>query len=350
MAVGIQLGAKYTFIGGPREGRTMSSAAGFSATAPGYYATGLAIPNDVGQDGTRAVLNDPTDADFVGMASDVTGIDGSEVRESFIDNVEDDGGAHGDFFAGRRPVTVTAEIGANVSVTVRNQRQQRWLNATSRALRGPIPSSAGFGVFPLNVSVRPGVMIWTPTGFSEMYLRYRTQQPTRISGTWLKSGGAALIADDPRIYGTTLKTAGPTVISGGAVSSAATTWDRSNANNTALTNNGRADFTVTNAGDTEVGGLITLHGPATFPFVIQNITTAEELAFNSLSLNSGQTMIIDLLAKTVRINGALNLYGMVIQRSRWFKFRPGVNTIRLLIASGNTASTTFRIDYNDGWM
>lgn len=65
----------------------------------------------VAPDGTRAVLNDRSDPDFVGyLTSPPAGIDSPEVRESADLLVEADGGVHGAFYFGRRPVTLEGII------------------------------------------------------------------------------------------------------------------------------------------------------------------------------------------------------------------------------------------------
>ncbi len=76
----------------------------------------------VGPDGTRAVFNDTGDPNYVGMLSEVTGLDSAEVRESADDLVEADGGVHGYFYFGRRPITMTARIFGHASLLERQAR------------------------------------------------------------------------------------------------------------------------------------------------------------------------------------------------------------------------------------
>lgn len=89
----------------------------------------------VSPDGVVAVFNDPTDPNYVGMLTDVTGLDSAEVRESAEDLVETDGGQHGNFYFGRRPITMTARVFGHASILERNLRIDRAERA-SLALRG----------------------------------------------------------------------------------------------------------------------------------------------------------------------------------------------------------------------
>lgn len=86
-------------------------------------------------DGSTAVFNDPTDASYVGMMTNVSGLDGAEVRESSSDLVEADGGTHGAFYMGRRPITLEAKVFGHLSIPDRNLRVDRARRA-SLALRG----------------------------------------------------------------------------------------------------------------------------------------------------------------------------------------------------------------------
>lgn len=90
----------------------------------------------VGADGVSvAVFNDPTDANYVGALTEVTGLDSAEVREAASDLPEADGGAHGAFYLGRRPITLSGRVFGHATVAERNLRLDRARRA-SLALRG----------------------------------------------------------------------------------------------------------------------------------------------------------------------------------------------------------------------
>src|SRR5687767_14064650 len=88
-----------------------------------------------GPDGTIASFNDPNDANYVGVLSEVTGLDSPEVRESAEDLVQADGGWHGNFWFGRRPITLSGIVYGHADHLTRDTRLDR-LRQASSALRG----------------------------------------------------------------------------------------------------------------------------------------------------------------------------------------------------------------------
>ena len=112
----------------------------------------------VGPDGTTAVFNDPLDVNYVGMLSEVTGLDQADIRESAQELVEADGGTHGNFYFGRRPITMSGIVFNHTSVVQRNTRLDLARRA-SNALRGDAtltwrPSNRNENLI-LNPSVEP---------------------------------------------------------------------------------------------------------------------------------------------------------------------------------------------------
>jgi hypothetical protein len=84
----------------------------------------------VGPDGWTAVFNEDTHPNYVGMLTEVTGLDSPEVRESAQDIVEGDGGVHGNFYFSRRPITMSARIFGHGSLLERETRIDRARRAT----------------------------------------------------------------------------------------------------------------------------------------------------------------------------------------------------------------------------
>jgi hypothetical protein len=121
-----------------------------------------------GPDGTIAVFNDSTDPNFVGILSpESSGLDSPEVREDAQDNTEDDGGIHGNFFYGRRPVILQGTIIAS-SASQRNERVDK-LQRASNAMRAD------------------ATLKWKPAGAAEeVELKLRRQQPVRITKGYVK--------------------------------------------------------------------------------------------------------------------------------------------------------------------
>lgn len=139
---------------------------------------------------TRAVFNDPTDVDYIcGLAGDdaITGLDSPEVRESTADLVEADGAIHGTFYSGRRPITISGTIVPTSS--------------SDRAAKMTKVSEA------FNAFSSDATLTWTPSGSISQFVRARKQQPTRFSGAGMaKSFFGSLVAADPLIYSSTLRT------------------------------------------------------------------------------------------------------------------------------------------------
>jgi hypothetical protein len=138
-----------------------------------------------GPAGTVAVFNDPASANYVGMLTEVTGLDSAEVRESAIELSDADGGVHGDFFLGRRPITLSGRVFGHASITERNARLDRARRA-SLGLRAD------------------STLIWTPTGAQEVFVYVRRQQPFRESGAWVKDFQIPLVSERAIIQSTAL--------------------------------------------------------------------------------------------------------------------------------------------------
>lgn len=128
--------------------------------------------------GDIAVFNDSTDADFVGILSpESSGLDSADVREAAVDATEEDGGVHGDFFYGRRPVVLQGTVIAS-SVADRNEKVAK-IKGASSALRGD------------------ATLTWKPTGAtSEVGLNLRRQQPLRVTKGYVKDFQIPMVAAD----------------------------------------------------------------------------------------------------------------------------------------------------------
>ena len=140
-----------------------------------------------GPDGTSVSFNDITQSDFVGYTEEVTGLDGPDTRESADLIVEGDGGYHGNFYHGRRPIVLSGIIDPNSFGAARNSMVSNLLRAT-------------------NAMRQDAVLSWTPTGGDPVAVRVRRQQPPRVTGGRVKSFQVALVAADPRVYGTAERT------------------------------------------------------------------------------------------------------------------------------------------------
>lgn len=142
--------------------------------------------------GAVAVFNDPTSPNYVGMLADVTGLDSPDVRESAEELAQADGGTHGYFFFGRRPITLNGRIFGHANIRDREIRMDRARRA-SMAIR----NDATLSWIP-----SPTAQLGNPT-YLEMFTLVRRQGPFRESGAWAKDFQISLVSEFAHIYSTT---------------------------------------------------------------------------------------------------------------------------------------------------
>lgn len=229
-------------------------------------------------DGQRAVFNDETDPDYVGVLTDVSGFDSPEVRENSDDLVEMDGGLHGDFYYGRRPVTLEGQIMHNGDTTLRNMQIAK-LQRASSALRDDAS------------------LVWTPDGGVQQYVNLRRQQPLRVTGGFNKTFQLSMVASDPRIYSTALH---GSQVSAGIPSGAEAGFGF---DMTFPLNFGAAipsgQMYLINQGNAESFPIYYVYGPGTSPAII-NMTTGKVISM-LLTLGLLDVLIIDTRERTVRL-------------------------------------------------
>jgi hypothetical protein len=280
-----------------------------------------------GPDGTVVTFNDPSDANNIGVLSEITGFDSPEVIESADNLVQMDGGIHGDFFYGRRPITMSGKIIGFADTTARNMNMTKLMQATN-AMR----SNA--------------TLTWTPDGGgAQQFVALRRQQPLKISGAWVKDFQISLVAADPRVYSATLHS--QTVNASGTGGSGGFSFPMTfNLGFGAAVVTGQTF--VTNSGSTESWPIYTITGPGTNPS-IYNATTNKTLAF-IYSLNAGETLVVDTLNRTVFLNGTASRYSALdFTNSKWGGLVPGVNDVRLQFFSFGTGAS-IRVDWRDAWI
>lgn len=142
--------------------------------------------------GAVAVFNDPADPNYVGMLTEITGLDSAEVRENATDLVEADGGAHGPFYFGRRPITFTVRVFGHATNAEREAR-------VDRARRAALAMQAD-----AILSWKPSD--WASRAYIELFTPVRRQQPFRESGAWVKDLQIALVSEFAYIFSTQSKT------------------------------------------------------------------------------------------------------------------------------------------------
>lgn len=255
----------------------------------------------------------------------VTGLDSPEVRESFSDISEGDGAIHGNFYHGRRPITLSGQILAD-STAARNERLTRLQRAT-------------------NSLQADGTLTWTPSGSISQFCYVRKQQPTRIAGAGtVKNFFVALVAADPRIYSSTLNTL----------------TAQAHSSNIAVENEGSyaAPFEALKiirptTASSYVTGFRVRVGGASGAIVIEM-----NLGFNwgpSPATASPDYYLINTRTRSVESyvgSTATNRYNLVdFVDSTWTDLSPGSQNVYLeQIGSSGSPNLTFDISWRDVWM
>lgn len=98
-----------------------------------------------------------------------------------------------------------------------------------------------------------------------------------------------------------------------------------------------------NIGNRPTPAVITITGPADTPVII-NDDTGDTLTF-AISLSVGETLEINLVNHTVRLNGTTNRRNS-LQVPNWFLLNPGNTFIRFRAASGSGSAT---IAFRSAW-
>lgn len=268
-----------------------------------------------GPTGARAVFNDQNDPDFVGMLTEVTGLDSPDVRESAEDMVQQDGGIHGNFYYGRRPITLTGIILNPASAAARNVRLDKLAQA-SDAMRSD------------------ALLTWTPTGGVPMQASVRRQQPLRVSGAWQKSFQLGLVAADARLYSQALhSTTLLTPTSGPAA--------------------GVTLGSFTNLGNTTTDLIFDVTGPGGGPYMSLS-ATVDQIFLPALTVPAGQVLTINTKERTAKLNG-VSVYQYVsfpASYVNWVLLPPGTRSIGVsyTIASTTTSASKFVVSWRDAWI
>lgn len=191
----------------------------------------------VGPDGTTVSFNDDTDPNFAGYLTSITGLDCAEVRENAMNKVAQSGGMHESFYLGRLPWTFGGTIQPSILTNVIQEKIQAAVNKATKA---------------------DGYLYWTPSNGPaiERMVRFRVQQPTRMSGTVPKTFQIQGVGADYRILSANLNSV------------------QSASGATPLT------VSVTNQGDEDADVRFLVTGPINADkLIITNLTTGKKIQF-----------------------------------------------------------------------
>lgn len=286
-----------------------------------------------GPNGSRVVVGNSDEAkadpDWIGYLNPddgVTGLDSADIRESADLLVEADGGVHGAFYRGRRPVTLNGFIDPNVELSVMSERADRLL-AAADALR------------------EDGTLVWKESHRPETGIWYRTAASPRISGRLPKRFVVPLVSADDRIVGTAINTA--TIVPGGAGGIVGYSDPYSDPYSEEFNVSGQV--TVVNAGKAGARPWFVIEGPIVNPR-LRNNTTGEEIRI-TYTLAAGEFLTVEThpARRSVMLAGTATRWGAVDNaNTSWWELRRGSNDVRLLSTSfGVGAELT--INWRDSW-
>lgn len=259
-----------------------------------------------GPDGIRAVINNPNDRDFVGyLLEPPSGLERAGVRENADTLAGADGGLHGDFLYDRLAFTLHGFIYPDPQATS-FLRQSKVLRATN-AMRAD------------------ATLLWTPAENSiPVQVRFRQQQPTRITQRRPKEFLIAGVSEDPGIYSQALNT-------------------------TQLLYGAGTSVTATNNGTAQTWPVLTLYGPWTNP-TVANSSFGGQLDLTT-TIPDGHHLTIDTSpkARSIMLDDTTNTYSaLVFATSQWFALEAGDNTITA-DTTGMGAGASLTVDWRDRW-
>lgn len=266
-------------------------------------------------------LNAPTDPNFVGYVSDITGLDDAGVRENAQVVVAGDGGYHGPFWRDRRPWTMSGAIMPQFPLLARDQSQELIEAVLGQCLQ------------------LDGSLLWTPADGIERFLPFRKQQPVRMTtgqSNVQKNFQLALVTADYRIKAFNedlLNATGPTAFGGNGV---------------------LAMPSAVNLGNADASPVFEITGPCTTPKII-NATTSKQITLN-FNIASGQIIAVDLRGAYPgvfdTVTGA-NYYGQVDPlNTDWsIAVSPGANAFSLFIPSAfYSTATSMALAWQHSWV
>lgn len=257
-------------------------------------------------EGYQAVLNDPTSPNYAGMLvgeEAVTGLEGAEVRENITDLVEADGGSQGPNWAKPRTFTLKPTVWA-ATPAARNAMLTR-LQRASNAMRSDL------------------TVKFTPSGSIPQFLTARRAQRPVVTGAFAKQMFLAFTAADPRIYSQAQYASAP-ILTG-------------------------TPGSLENQGTAEAWPTLRINGPGTNPTV-----TGHGVSLSlTTTLTAGQ--YVDIVTKpgsrSITKSDGSDLYSSLnFLSSAWWGLLPGINSVSIAWASGNTAASTLVVTWRDTWL
>lgn len=152
---------------------------------------------------------------------------------------------------------------------------------------------------------------------------------------------ASLVGADPRVYTAALKGGSydPTASLSGGGTAMPMVFPLTFTTTTAT------ELFVTNSGNAKTPPTFTIKGPVASP-IIDNDTTGESLLIN-YTLGSSDTIVVDMGARSLTLNGALRRDLVIVAGTTWFSLTPGLNALRLRGSGMSAAVTSLAVSYRD---
>lgn len=289
----------------------------------------------IGPDGTRAVVGNcdeaTADPDFVGYINpdnQITGLDGAEVRENADVLPEQDGGYHGPFYEGRRPVLVHIDLPTYLTPAQTSALERRLKRAT-RALRGDT------------------ILTWTPSDLGvELELKLRRNGKVNTTGRRPKQVQIPMVSADNATRSSAELSAIIVPGAGGPPVGYSSPYVSPYGTEAGVV----SQTTIDSLGDEDALPRFVLEGPITNPELVNN-TTGQRLKL-LITLAAGELLELDTARKraTLEVGGLTSVPSGIVDYpvSRWWHLTPGTNDVRLL-ASTYSAGAQLSIYWRDAY-
>lgn len=271
---------------------------------------------------TGQVLNSDVSTTFVDVLK-VVGLDSAPFRTTERDHEGDDGGFMDAQFEKGRSIVIDGEAYGTVGTLepFLDDLKENWAPSTSLI---PLYFQAP-GVAERLVYVKP------------LGVRYDWTTARRYGVLPLQF---TAFAEDPRIY-SSQEFSVPVTLGGTVTQGFGFSFGFDLGFGTASVGGGNNAY---NGGNRPAPVVFTIPGPVTNPS-IYNDTTGEVMQFANITINSGESLIVDTRWRTVRLDDIANRrYALV--RPVWIRLVKGDNTIRFLSESGGTTMT---VEYRYAW-
>lgn len=104
---------------------------------------------------------------------------------------------------------------------------------------------------------------------------------------------------------------------------------------------------VVNAGNYITAPTFTIRGPVTNP-TISFPSTGQFMTF-AITLTSSDTLVVNMAARTVTLNGTANRYNTIVTGSSWFGIPPGTWSIGVASTDSAQVAALFTTTWRDAW-